>query len=293
MKKINLFVFASLISLRTHALEVKTEKLPPLTNLLVIELSRFDFLTEQEIKNTNSLFNQCPSSVESFDGFILKNLLTSLNSGTTNKGLKIIDQKLFETLNERVNLISKDRVFTLQIYQGLLSDLGELLTDAEYKNYLAAVKFNKTPDQGPVRFFYNKVKLITPWIRLLLENSSDEAHKKIDQINLNNLESIKRLCSFISRTDIKNNISITYIEKRDLDLEKAKAEIDALTFEIAPEPDPNYVAPQSLPTPVDSWEPVDETIIEDGLPLTKDRLFPEPDPNYIPPKVLPKPVNKW
>lgn len=266
--------------------------LPRVASLLLEELANNSMISDADILELNTLLTQTQHAHNSIDKFLLKNIFTqsSLNS----KKLNHLDQKLYDAVKEKIKSIPEDRKYILFLYESILIDLGELLTDSEYKNFIQYQK-NKSPTlETSIQRFKSKYSLISPWLRIILENNSEDFLKKMDIFNQENLVFLKKLLNNFSKSQNFTELPIIkFITRVDLDLEKAKKEIDNLSFQIAPQPDPLYTPPEKLPVPVTDWEPVDEEIIEDGIPLTKDQLFPLPDPNYTPPKTLPKAVDKW
>ncbi|EQC44784.1 hypothetical protein [Bacteriovorax sp. Seq25_V] len=286
------YLISLLFFLNVNAIDVKITKLPKLTSNLLKEICFENQLADRDIDSYNLIFSQYTSDLTFLDNLLLKSIL--IKSSDLKKSYKMIDQKLFDLARDRINQIPSSKIFTKTIYQSFLNDLGELLTDPEYRNFVLLYKQNQRINTNSLKTFENKIRMLTPWLRLILESTPEEFTKSINEINLSLLERIKKASGFITRTsEIKNLTKEKFIEKIDQGLEKAKEEIAGLAFEVAPAPNPNYVPPKELPQGVDDWIPVDDSIIEDGLPLTKDRLFPEPDPDYVPPKVLPKPVDKW
>lgn len=273
--------------------ELEIKGLPKLTTLLITELGNQDFLLDADITKMNNLLSQSKQSHELMDKYLLKNLITQ--GASNSKKLKNLDQKLFDTLKLKIETIPQStRPFTKFVYSSLLIDLGNLLTDPDYKYFLQYQKYKTASLEASSQKIKSRYSYISPWLRMLLEDSSEDFYKKIDILNQESFKNLALGMGSFARLENQKNFKVeNYISKIDASLKKAQEEISKLSFQIAPMPDPNYVAPEKLPTPVADWEPVDEEIIENGLPLTRDQLFPEPDPNYVPPTVLPKPVDKW
>lgn len=249
-------------------------------------------LLEQEIPQINNLLSQTTNSHKDIDKYLIKNLISQGSSNT--KKLNILDQKLFDLLKSKIESIPSSRTFTKFLYESILVDTRNMITDSEYKNFIQYQKYKTQSLDKSTSKIRLKYSYISPWIRLLIEESQDDFFKKIDSYNIETLNYIKNLLTLFSKFENLKNFKITkFIEVIDINLKKAQEELDSLSFEIAPSPDPNYTPPSILPSPITDWEPIDEEIIENGIPLTRDQLFPEPDPNYIPPKILPKPVDKW
>lgn len=289
MNYISLFAF---FSFNIFATQITVEKLPVLTTSLIKEIASANQLSDREIDEYNLIFSQYGNEFSFLDNLLLKSVL--VKSYDLKKSYKMIDQKLYDRSKEKIATIAKSQVFTKLIYTSFLNDLAELLTDPEYRNFVLLNRQNQRVNSNGLRAFENKIKMLTPWLRLLIESEPEEFTKSINEINLSLLNRVKNASSFLSRTSETKELSkFKYIQKIDRKLEEAKKEIAELSFEVSPSPTPDYVPPSVLPTAVDDWVPVDDSIIENGLPLTKDMLFPDPDPDYSPPKVLPKPVDKW
>lgn len=286
--KILIFLF----SINIFAFDAKTIHLSSFTACLVHELAYLEQLSNEDINSFNIAFSQNSAISENTDKFLFKQLL--------NKGIDlspkevVLDQKLFDSFKSKVSDITDKRKFSKTVLSSFLQDIGELLTDPLYSDYMKMKRFNKQNQSSEFKIYLNKVRLVAPWISLILDNNQEEANLKLDEIQRSLFQGLVDLAKVSARTKTSTDFKkIDYISKLDIDLERARSEIDKLDFVISPAADPSYTPPTKLPEEVDNWVPVDENIIENGIPLTRDRLFPEPDPEYIAPEVLPTPVDKW
>lgn len=286
------FILFIIFSVNVQSAELNIDNLPTLLTTFLTELSSQGMLQDQDIPKLNNLLSQTKNSHQNIDKYLIKNIISQ---GASNpKKLNILDQKLFDLLKSKIDSIPSSRVFTKFLYNSFLVDLRNMITDPEYKNFLQYQKYKTQSLERPTSKMRLKYSYISPWIRLIIEESQDDFFKKLDFYNIDTFNYLNNLLTTFSKFENFKDFKITkYISIIDTNLKKAQEELDALSFEIAPSPDPNYSPPEKLPSAVTDWEPVDEEIIENGIPLTRDQLFPEPDPNYIPPKILPKAVDKW
>lgn len=283
-----IFIFFS----NSFADELKFAKgFPPLYQNLIKEVFQNKSINESEILELNSVLNRNHKDLSFIESEIVK--FTLNYSRKLQKGYKLVDHKMHEQFQSNLSKIKSSRPFTKYAYESFKLDLGELLTDPELNKYNNYQKNKLFKIDGKTRRFSKKVAMLTPWIRLILTEDPSIFDYRVSVFTLELYRYIQRLLELTSRSYQNPPSQLKYVSTVDKGLENARKQIQNLNFQVSPKPDPNYVAPQKLPQPVDDWVPVDETIIEDGIPLTKDRLFPKPDPDYVPPKVLPKPVDSW
>lgn len=292
----NLALIAIFVSrpLFANSLEF-SQKLPHFYKNLLSEVYQSKKISADEIKNINKKLNQIsPSTFNYLDVEVTKYVLAYSENLT--KGYKLVDQKMYDLTKQSLEKIPSSKPFSKYLYESLLIDLGELLTDEEYINYTQYLKNKKSKLQPKTKVFKRKVALLTRWLHIVHNKPTQELNDQLDILSIQVFDHLQKVLNIFVRTARLNEdkkAQVTYIKVSDTKFEQAKSEIDQLTFEVSPQPDPSYVPPKELPKAVDIWVPVDEDINEDGAPLTKDNLFPEPDPDYTPPKVLPKPVDDW
>jgi len=293
MIRLTLLLTFILSSSQINAEQLKfSPKVPPYLKLLTIELFQSKKLEPQDIKVLNQLLNRNPGDYSFLDQEIIKYTLNF--SKKIKKGFRVVDHSMYEKLNKKIAAIKDDRPFTKAILKSLSIDLGELLTEPELKQYNSFQRKKLSRLDKQTRKFSRKIALLTPWIRMVLKTEPEILENKLGSFALNLNIYIHKVLELTSRSIKSTDIPTeSYVTIRDLGLESARKSLENLNFQVSPKPDPNYKAPNDLPQAVDDWVPVDETIIEDGLPLTKDELFPDTSPDYTPPKVLPKPVDSW
>ncbi|EQC51945.1 hypothetical protein [Bacteriovorax sp. DB6_IX] len=291
----SLFATFILVNLSLNSLASDFEfskEVPPLTAALLKENFLSKKITKTQIGTFNKLIAKNHGEILFLDEEIVKATLN--HSKSLKKGYKVIDHKMYELLTQKVKTLPENMPFSKLIYKSLLQDLSELLTEPELKQFGAFQKKKLNKIDNKTRMFSRKVALLTPWIRLALSKESEILNDTLNEYSYEMYQRLVKILELTSRAYPKNlSDKKVFVQIKDQGLEKARKELKDLTFEVAPDPSPAYQAPSQLPQPVDDWVPVDETIIEDGVPLTKDELFPEPDPDYEAPKVLPKPVDNW
>ncbi|OIQ16700.1 MAG: hypothetical protein BM556_13635 [Bacteriovorax sp. MedPE-SWde] len=286
-------IFVFLLTSNAFGKELKFSKeVPLLYKLLITEAYQTKEIKKSAIGVTNSLLQRNQGDFSFIENEIIKYTLSY--SKTLKKGFKVIDHKMYESVKVKVSSISKERPFTKYLYQSFMLDLSELLTDPELIKYNSYQKNRLFKIDKLTRKFSKKVAMLTPWLRTLISDEPGIYDNKLDIFVISLTDHIRKILELTSRTsgELQSDAKV-FISVIDIGLEEARKAIDGLNFEVSPAPNPNYKAPDNLPASVDDWVPVDETIIEDGVPLTKDNLFPGKDPNYTPPKVLPRPVDGW
>jgi hypothetical protein len=277
---------------QSFADEIKfSQGFPSLYQKLITESYLNKTIDEAKIIELNSILNRNHQDIAFIESEIIK--FTLNYSKKIKKGYKLVDHKMHDQLIQNLTKIKSTRPLTRFVYESFKLDLSELITDPELNKYNNYQKNKLFKIDGKTRKFSKKVAMLTPWIRLILTEDPSIFDYKMSVYTDELYSYTQQLLELTSRAYLGEPTKTKYISLVDKGLEKARSQVQDINFQVAPKPDPTYVAPQKLPQPVDDWVPVDETIIEDGLPLTKDRLFPKPDPDYVPPKVLPKPVDSW
>ena len=167
------------------------------------------------------------------------------------------------------------------------TDLKNLL---ENNNFVRALN---SRDQGrPLNDIeqreFNKVKLILPWMRLFHYAENHQIQHYLTRMKYNIIEKLSLVLyqyhqlssfddfipNFNQEMGLFELLDQEQIKKRD-DNQRIQSIVERIIQNARP-----------LPRPVDDWRPKEE------LSKAKD-LFPEVDPNYVAPEVLPKPVNDW
>ncbi len=268
-----------------------SDQIPKMTSLLMEEYG-YDLKGTKEERQViiNKFLNRFKVILPEYEDEITLYVLNK--SLSLNKGLKTVSHKVIKDFDEAINnKIKEERVFSIYISNRLKQDLGEVITSSGYSKYQRFLTKKIATKDSEIRNIERSLRIITPWIDFVLSNSSEEVDtffkNNITQL-LIHLKSYTRFINFYAPIN-KPKEDKDFVTLYDQGLHKAREEIQKITFDLFPEKDSNYIAPEKLPESVDDWVPVDDTVVDDNnLPLTKDELFPDPSELYYPPKTLPR-----
>jgi hypothetical protein len=264
--------------------------IPKELQYLISELFANKKIQEKDLTLINNYFNTNSDHLPFITDVIYKYSVAYTKA--IGKKYQNINQKMYETSKANLAKINDTRVFSKFLYDLILKDLDLLLKDPLPKTYSLYIKKREKVLPPEVENIGRRITYVTPWLRSLQEKSQEELDLVLDEYTSKMLRHLMKVLSLTRSAEAPKQPK-RYVWMLDKQLEDVRKSIDALTFEVSPKPFKDYKAPKVLPQEVDDWIPVNEEIIEDGLPLTKDRLFPRPDPDYTPPPVLPKPVDSW
>ncbi|WP_412463461.1 hypothetical protein [Halobacteriovorax sp. RT-2-6] len=163
-----------------------------------------------------------------------------------------ISQKLYNEIDQNIKSIETTLPFSKYISNKILKDIGELLTNRNLREYNNYIKNRDVKISPELKEFMNRISYLQYWIDTLRKPSSLRNATLLDT-NLEILNSLNRNLSITASSHKKEN-DISYISINDIDLIKARRQVDQLLFNNAPDKDPDYKAPQELPEPVENWE---------------------------------------
>ncbi|MFG1483052.1 hypothetical protein ABMA79_05300 [Halobacteriovorax sp. HFRX-2_2] len=186
--------------------------------------------------------------------FIELMILNSILNTKLNKQYEHVNisQALYNELDQNIKSIEVNLPFSKTISAKILKDIGELLTNRNLREYNAYIKNRDLKVSPELKAFMNRISYLQYWIDTLRKPSSVR-NATLLKTNLEILNSLNRNLSITAATYKKDN-DISYISINDIDLIKARRQVDKLLFNNAPDKDPDYKAPQELPEPVENWE---------------------------------------
>ncbi|MFG1503224.1 hypothetical protein ACRXCV_02575 [Halobacteriovorax sp. GFR7] len=223
--------------------------LSPMLKNLVTELYLNSKINQEYIINLSKNLTS-PLDNDFIELMILNSILnTKLNKQYEHVN---ISQALYNELDQNIKSIESSLPFSKSISSKILKDIGELLTNRNLREYNAYIKNRDLKISPELKAFMNRISYLQYWIDTLKKPTSVR-NATLLKTNLEILNSLNRNLSITAASYKKDN-DISYISINDIDLIKARRQVDKLLFNNAPDKDPDYKAPQELPEPVENWE---------------------------------------
>ncbi len=249
------YLISILIFLTTFASEPQRDELTiapnvsPLLRELVVELYLNSKINQEYITNFGKQVRP-PLDNDFIEITILNNVLKM----KLTKQYEHVDisQSLFNELQKNINEISDKMPFSKDIARRVLKDIGELLTTRTLREYNTYVKNRDAKVSAKLKDFMNRITYLQYWIDTLRKPQAIREMTLLES-NLEILNQVYKNLTISARTADKST-KISYISIKDVDLIKARQEVDKLFFNSTPEKNPDYEPPKDLPRPVDTWE---------------------------------------
>ena len=193
--------------------------------------------------------------------------------------------------------------FTLWFVVALKNDFENIFSSPFHITFIQSLKTNGEITSPEVLRIKKKLTVLIPIFQQIQNLSAEEWAIFLKDKLFSLLSQLAtRLQLLHTLTPVTTTSTITFFELKKISIKKKKSKletlIDAITSEkktdspitgwrpkeavaIFPTPNPNYIAPEKMPEPIDTW--LDEFI----------QIYPTPSPNYHPPKKLPMPISSW
>ncbi len=282
MKKLWILIFFISLPIKSAVQIFKPkENLPVEFSYLIESLQQYP-LTEkereelsQEIKKLDKLFSQM-SKEEVF--FLSKSEIYQelLNKPRLAQQQKFYDKKILRTLLDFIETkIESYHPFAKWIMIATYADLKLIFGSPYYNTFIVEKKALALKNKNAA-MIEKKLSLVLPWYEDIIGQSPEEFHENLKPIMMAILSKINRKIGYLleysrfDKTDLSTTGELKYfevttsegkVEKKDpiADLEipnekpAESAKQEWMPRNEPTEPNPNYVAPEKLPSPTDDW----------------------------------------
>ncbi len=186
-------------------------------------------------------------------------------------------------------------IFTKWFLEALHADLKNQFDSPFFRQFMLFKIANKRIRELELRKLEKRFSLLLPWYQEYKEKGPEIFQQELKPILINTLSHISMYYGLLAKySKLNNQLQLNNFKKlaslRIEPLNKIQKEELSL-LPLFPNLDPNYLPPEVLPEPVDTWIPMDD--MKNFKAKLSGELFPKVNPNYKAPEKLPEPVNDW